>query len=309
MRADANLHTRPNRTGVRRTESRSSLSASQVEGFWRDGWIVAEHAVTRNRLGSLTQVLGEWVEQSRAHSAPFGETLDGRARFDLAGSHTAAAPALRRVDNPPEIDEVYAEVAFDSAMVDMVNDLVGPDTKFHHAKVNLKQPGTDTRVDWHQDFSYTPHTNDHVVTALLMLDDMREDNGCLQVVNGSHREGQKSLWQGATFTGKVSDAEAAEAAARAVPVTGRAGSVCLMHTKLLHGSDANRSARPRGLYICVYSSADAYPLARSPLPNRFEGRVLRGEPSRFARLDPGAVELPAAYRATSFFEVQEKGAT
>ncbi|HEX9584658.1 MAG TPA: phytanoyl-CoA dioxygenase family protein [Gammaproteobacteria bacterium] len=280
----------------------------KTDAFRRDGWLVVDNAVTDQQLAALRNALSGWVEESRRYPGAFGETVDGRPRFDVAGSHCAEAPALRRVDNPQEIDAVYAEVAFDSAMVDLVNDLIGPNLKFHHAKINLKQPGTETRVDWHQDFSYTPHTNDHVVTALLMLDDMREDNGCLMVVRGSHLADQKSLWQGGVFTGKVSDEESRAAAARATPVTGTAGDVCLMHTKLLHASEPNRSERPRGLYICVYSAADAWPLVPSPLPNRFEGRILRGEPSRTARLDPGSVELPAAYRAASFFEVQEEGA-
>lgn len=289
------------------SEIAGRLSAAQVEAFWRDGCVVAEQAVSDAHLAGLRNALSNWVEESRRHTHAFGETLDGRPRFDVAASRSKTAPALRRVDNPPEIDEGFAEAAFDSPMVDMVNDLIGPNLKFHHAKFNLKQPGTETRVDWHQDFSYTPHTNDHVVAALLMLDDMNEENGCLSVVNGSHHEGQKSLWYGDTFTGKVNDQETQAAKQKSTPITGTAGSVCFMHTKLLHGSEPNRSSHPRGLFICVYSAADAFPLVPSPLPNEFEGRIVRGEPSRVARLDSGSVELPAAYRAASFFEVQEKG--
>lgn len=284
------------------------LSEAQVKSFWRDGYVVAEGAVTAAQLEKMRAGLERWIDESRAHEAAYGETIDARPRFDLAHTHRAEAPALRRVDNPPEIDSVYAEVAFDGGLVDMTADLIGPDLKFHHAKINLKQPGSETRVGWHQDFSYTPHSNDHVVTALLMLDEMTVENGCLMGVPGSHREGQKSLWQDGVFTGEV-DAQTARAArAQARPVTGRQGSVCLMHTKLLHGSEPNQSRSARALYICVYSAADAIPLTRSPLPNRFEGRVVRGRASRFARIDPGTVELPPSYRAASFFEVQEKGA-
>ncbi|MDX1529834.1 MAG: phytanoyl-CoA dioxygenase family protein [Gammaproteobacteria bacterium] len=283
------------------------LSKAEAEQFWRDGYTVAEDAVTTEQLGQMRAALRRWIDDSRDHCEGFGETVDGRPRFDVGKGHSADAPVLRRVDNPPEIDSVYAEVAFDGGIVDMVADLIGPDVKFHHAKINLKQPGSETRVDWHQDYSYTPHSNDHVVTALLMLDDMSEQNGCLMVAPGTHREGQKSLWRGEVFTGKVDEETAKEARARSRSVTGRAGSVCLMHTKLLHGSEPNRSAGPRALYICVYSAADALPLARSPLPNRFEGRVIRGKASRVARVDPGTVELPPDYRAASFFEVQEKG--
>ena len=62
-----------------------------------------------------------------------------------------------------------------------------------------------------------------------------------------------------------------------VPITGAAASVCLMHTRLVHGSDANRSSRPRGLYICVYTAADAVPIARNPMANPNEGLIVRGK--------------------------------
>ena len=82
-----------------------------------------------------------------------------------------------------------------------------------------------------------------------------------------------------------------------MPITGAAGWVCLMHTRLVHGSRPNHSERSRGLYIAVYSAADAVPLAVSPLPNPNEGRIVRGKPSRFARLTTGEIELPTR-RAT-----------
>ena len=91
-----------------------------------------------------------------------------------------------------------------------------------------------------------------------------------------------------------------------MPVTGSAGSVCLMHTRLAHGSEPNRSAAPRGLYICVYSAADAFPIARNPMPNRNEGMTVRGKPTRRARLAEATVELPAQPVRASFFAVQEE---
>jgi ectoine hydroxylase-related dioxygenase (phytanoyl-CoA dioxygenase family) len=171
-----------------------------------------------------------------------------------------------------------------AAMVDMVADLIGPDVKFHHCKINLKLPGTDTEVGFHQDFAYTPHTNDDLVTALVMLDDMTLDNGCLRVIPGSHKGSTHSHYEKNQFRGFISPEAMREMEAEEVPITGTAGSVCLMHTRLVHGSRPNRSERPRGLYIAVYSAADAVPLAVSPLPNPNEGRIVRGKPSRFVRL-------------------------
>ena len=283
------------------------ISKDQIEEFWRDGVLVAEDAVDSRQLAGLREVLTGWVEESRAHDAPFGEpTADGRARFDLALEHTAEIPALRRVNNPSEIDDTYMEVMRDSAMTDMVAALIGPDVKHHHCKINLKLPGTHTEVRYHQDFAYTPHTNDDVVTALLMLDDMTPENGCLMVVPGSHRGPMYSLFDGERFTGFVAPDEERALRESEEPILGRAGSVCLMHTRLAHGSEPNRSASPRGLYICVYSAADAFPIARNPMPNRNEGMIVRGRPTRRARLSEATIELPEQPVRASFFTVQEE---
>ena len=283
------------------------IAKDRADAFWRDGFLVAENAVDRRQLARLREVLAGWVEESRDYAAPFGEpTADGRPRFDLAPEHSAQRPALRRVNNPSEIDAAYMEAMRDSAMTDMVAALIGPDVKHHHCKINLKLPGSNTAVRYHQDFAYTPHTNDAVVTALLMLDDMTADNGCLMAVPGSHRGPVHSLFDGERFTGFVAPAVERSLRKREVPVLGSAGSVCLMHTRLAHGSEPNRSSAPRGLYICVYSAADAFPIARNPMPNRNEGLVVRGRPTRRARLAEATVELPEQPLRASFFAVQEE---
>lgn len=284
---------------------RRRLTEEQVADFRRDGYVVVENAVTPDQLARLRGEIECWVEESRAHTSPFGEpTIDGRPRFDMGTEHSAAHPALRRVNNPSDISEAYGEVMRDAATVDMVADLVGGNVKFHHCKINLKLPGSNTAVYYHQDFGFTPHSNDDVVTALLMLDDVTEENGCLMVVPGSHKGPMVSLFQGGTFTGRIAPEAESEARRDAVAVTGPAGSVCLMHTRLMHGSEPNRSARPRGLYICVYSAADAVPLARNPMPSPNEGAILRGEPSATARMIDLEVDLPKQPKTASFFTVQ-----
>jgi len=286
-----------------------TLTDEQIERFRRDGYLVVEDAVSPEQLAALRAEVASWVEESRGENAPFGPpTLDGRPRFDLGEEHSAERPALRRVNNPSDISPAYREAIERSAMTDMVASLIGPDVKFHHCKINLKLPGSQTQVLFHQDFAYTPHTNDDIVTALLMLDDVSEENGCLEVVPGTHRGPIHSLFEGERFTGFIADEEHRQMQAKALPVTGPAGSVCFMHTRLVHGSAANRSAKPRGLYICVYTAADAFPIARSPMPNPNEGLVVRGQRARSARLMEALVELPEQPKRASFFAVQEEAA-
>ncbi len=266
---------------------------------------MAGAAVSGELLATLRRELSAWVEESRGHQRNYGETRRGGvARFDLEAGHRRDAPRLRRVNNPAEISESYRNAAFDAPMADMVAALIGPDVKFFHSKINLKQPGTATRVAYHQDLAYAPHTNEDMVTALLLLDDMTLENGCLMVVPGSHRQGQVSLWRDDVFTGQVAPEKEAQCGRDAVPILGTAGNVCLMHGLALHGSEPNSSQRPRGLYICVYTAADAFPLEGNSLPDELEGRIVRGRPTRTARLTEGRVELRGAYRSSSFFQVQ-----
>lgn len=281
------------------------LTKARIDDFWRDGFVVVEDAVTQKQLAALNAEIAQWVAESRNHAEPFGPpTIDGRPRFDMGAEHSAERPALRRINNPSDISDAYLDVMRDAATVDMVADLIGPNVKFHHCKINLKLPGSDTTVAYHQDFLFTPHTNDDVVTALLLLDDVSQTNGCLRVVPGSHTGPYYSLFDGGRFTGAVSAEDEARLLAQSVPVTGKAGSVCLMHSRLAHGSGPNASDRPRGLYICVYSAADAFPLARNPMPSPNEGSILRGEKVRAARLCETTIELPEQPKSASFFTVQ-----
>lgn len=282
----------------------AALNERQRKFFWENGYLVVENAVSDDLLKRLQADFSSWVEKSRRHDGAYGETLDGRPRFDLETGHSAERPALRRVNAPIEISEAYYEATTDSLMTDCIADLIGPDVKLHHTKINSKLPGAATLVKWHQDFPFTPHSNDDLVTALLMVDDVTEENGPLEVAARTHRGPLHGLWHDGKFTGAVDDAIAAECQAQASLCTGQAGSVCLMHTRLLHGSTANRSDRPRTLHISVYSAEDAVPLVPNPVPTRFEGEIVRGERTGRVRSIPFELDLPQKPTTASFFDQQ-----
>ena len=285
------------------------LTDRQVAEFWRDGVVTVPDAVNPTQLAALRADLDGWVEESRSHEEPWGETLDGRPRFDVQPGHSAARPALRRVAAPSEVSNAHYEVMVDSAMVDMVAALIGPDVKVHHSKVNTKLPGSATEVEWHQDFPYTPHSNTDLVTALLMVDEVTEENGPLEVAPGSHDGPLHSLWHDGTFTGAIAPDVASVLRRDAVRCTGEAGSVCLMHTKLAHGSAPNRSDRPRTLFICVYAAGDALPCGPSPVPTVHQGLFVRGFDSGRVRSVPYEVDMPELPIGASFFSQQETAGT
>ena len=284
----------------------AALSQEQQDFFWDNGYLVMPDAVNKVMLSELQRVFHGWVEQSRQHDLNWGETIDGKPRFHLEAGHTKALPRLLRVNAPVEISRTYFDAMVGSPMTDYVASLIGPDVKLHHTKINSKQSGSETAVKWHQDFGFTPHSNDSVVTALLMIDEVTEQNGPLEVSPGSHRGPIHGLWHDGIFTGAINAEIAAGCASKAVTCTGSAGSVCLMHTRLLHGSAANQSDAPRTLFISVYSADDAIPLSPSPMPNRYEGMTVRGQPQGRVRSIDFCVDLPQLPETASFFDQQAK---
>jgi ectoine hydroxylase-related dioxygenase (phytanoyl-CoA dioxygenase family) len=282
-----------------------TLSQHLLDSFRRDGTIVADDAVTAAQLAALRAEFDSWWEESRNHDKNYGEMIDGRPRFDLQiPGHTREAPLLRRVNSPTEISESYLDVVANSRIADMVVDLIGANVKFHHSKINAKLPGANTAVKWHQDFPFTPHSNDDLVTALLALDDVDETNGPLIAALGSHKNGLAGLWHNGQFTGVADERTSALWAKEAKTFTMKAGSVCLMHTRAGHSSGPNLGTRPRRLFIAVYSAEDAIPLSPNPLPSKHEGMLVRGVKTGRVRSVPFELQLPQRPSTGSFFNQQ-----
>tara|TARA_Y100001947_G_scaffold151531_1_gene151864 strand:- start:128 stop:991 length:864 start_codon:yes stop_codon:yes gene_type:complete len=280
------------------------LSKEQVERFNLDGWLFLEEVLPADTLGHLNEEVNAWVEESRGHEEPFGRTFDGRPRFDLEPGHSAEQPALRRVASPTELSDAYLSVMRTGIAVDAAAQLIGPNIEFNHSKVNSKQPGAATEVKFHQDILFEAHTNDDMLAVLYFLDEVTLDNGPLQVVPGSHRGPLYEHWHDGVFTGTIGPEVVEMARAEAVPCIGPAGSACLMHGRLLHGSGPNLSDRPRTLFISAYRSEDCYPLDTSHVPSEHEGELVRGVRTNRVRctsMEMAFSEVPAG---ASFFEQQ-----
>lgn len=280
------------------------LNQAQINEFRENGYVLIESAYTTAEIEPLCRQHGEWIDESRKHPGPFGEMLDGRPRFDVEPGHCDSRPALRRVASPEEISPVFHDILRAGPMLEAVADLLGDDLRFHHAKLNCKLPGSATRVRWHQDFTFDPHSNDDCITAMLFLDDITPELGPARVLPGSHRGPLYPLWHGGVFTGAVADEIAETCEQGAVDCPGPAGSLCLMHTRMLHASSDNLGDRPRTLYIATLTAADAVALAPCAVPSRYAGQILRGsDPGRIRCIDFD-MEMPEIPAGASFFTQQ-----
>jgi ectoine hydroxylase-related dioxygenase (phytanoyl-CoA dioxygenase family) len=284
------------------------LNNSQKESYRQDGFVVVPNTISIENLKAMTIELDNWIEESKRHTENYGETLNGKARFDLEAGHCSETPKLRRVANPVDISKAFRDVLFKGPAIDAVVDLIGPNVKFHHCKLNIKLTGMKTRVDYHQDHPFDVHTNDDHITLLVLLDDMNENNGCLRVLKGSHLGPRYSHYEGDEFVGKVNRKIQQKCQQEAVNIEGRAGDICLMSTWCLHGGTENSSNNPRRMLICDLTSSDNYPLMEPMVPSVYTGKIVAGKVSRNVRFREGVIELPKHYKSDSFFGAQgQKG--
>lgn len=285
------------------------LDPELVDRYERDGYLYLADALSPERLSRLREVFEGWVEESRSHDGPYGETFDGRPRFDVEPGHSAERPALRRIASPVEVSDAYLDVMRSNPALDAVAQLIGPNLRFRESKVNSKLPGTPTHLKFHQDLPFGPLTNEDLVTVIFHLDEVTAENGPLEVIPGSHRGPLYEHWHDGMFTGVVGSEVVEMARAEAVPCIGPAGSACLMHGRLLHGSGPNLSDSPRTLFISAYRSEDCYPLETSHVPSEHEGELVRGVRTNRVRCTPLEMAFSEVPTGASFFGQQAQEAS
>src|SRR2546428_1486422 len=162
------------------TTAQRYLTDAQIAGYHRDGYLAVPRLIDKDRVEALRRLTAAFVERSRT-------VTRSDAIYDLDPRHTAAAPVLRRIKTPADNDPLYRWLAFDSPIVDVVTELLGPSIRFHHSKLNLKGSHVGAPVEVHQDAAFYPHSNDDVLAVGLLLDDATAENGAMAGLPGSHR--------------------------------------------------------------------------------------------------------------------------
>jgi len=279
------------------------ITMAQRESYFEQGYLLLEEVIPEDWLARLRAVTDEMIEQTR------GMTKSD-AVWDLEDGHSAAAPRLRRLSSPNDQHPTYWEYASQSIIPDIVADLVGPDVKFHHSKLNFKWARGGEEVKWHQDIGFWPHTNYSPCTVGTYLYDCGPDQGPLMVVSGSH-DGQlyDQYNDGGEWVGCLSEADAAALdAGRFVELPGPAGSLTIHNCRTIHGSRPNTADVGRPLLLNVYAAADAFPYTHNPLYSKYDQAIVRGSPARWAHHDPRPCLMPPDWSGgyTSIFALQQE---
>ena len=255
-------------------------------GYWVAPRILSEEELEAVRRHHACVVAGNY-ETGRAPWArhpPLGEPLDRIVKID--NTYWADA-TLARLALHPLIGAMAARLAGASAI------------RLWHDQLLMKpqDSGVAGNVGWHQDYHYWQCTTPpELLTAWVALDDVNEENGCMQMAPGSHRWG---LLPEGDFLNKDLDAlqQRIEAVSgqpfQTVHCNLPAGALSFHHCLTVHGSGPNLSPRPRrSLVIHLMPEGTRY-RAESPSEGHMNVRLLSGQDGdRFA-----GPYFPVVYRA------------
>ena len=154
-----------------------------------------------------------------------------------------------------------ADLVRHPAILDAVEDVLGPDLLCWNTNFFIKEADTPSFVSWHQDSTYWGLSAPDVCTAWVALTPSHLDNGAMAVIPRSHTKDQiphrdtfdrhNLLTRGQEIAVEVDEADA-------VPLVLRPGEMSLHHVRLVHGSPPNPSGDRRIGFAIRYIPTSIY---------------------------------------------------
>jgi len=234
--------------------ARGPLNDSEVLQYQKDGYILASGLFDQEEIGLLRRSAKE-DKALDAHSFGKADGEGGMVRLSLW-------------NHPGE--GIYGMFARCRSVVDSAEKLLGGEVYHYHSKMIMKEPRVGGAWTWHQDYGYWYQNGvlfPLLTSVFIAVDPASKENGCLQVIHGSHELGRIDH----ILTGEQAGAgmERVGEVLKRLPleyVEMEPGDALFFHPNLLHRSDQNRSGKPRWSMICCYNAArnDPYKEAHHP---------------------------------------------
>jgi ectoine hydroxylase-related dioxygenase (phytanoyl-CoA dioxygenase family) len=221
------------------------LTEDQIETFHRDGYIVIRNFCGKQEIDKLYTTAIE-------DSAITGHSLDLN---DLSGKKTR----LSLWFTPG--NDVFGYLTRSEKMIHAVSPLLDSDSPVchFHSKLMQKEPRVGGAWEWHQDYGYWYKNQfmypNQLISVMVALTKANKENGCLQVIRGSHKLGRVNHG----FSGEQVGADMimVNNALRTMELVYcelEPGDALVFHSNLLHRSEANLSDYPRWSIISCYNS-------------------------------------------------------
>ena len=228
------------------------LTDEQIAQFHEDGYYISRGHFDAEQMGLLLTIAK--ADKAMAEAGGPQDAEGGISRLRL------------RNDLP---DDIYSAFARCKRVVEPMEQLLDDEVYHFHHKMMLKEPRVGGAWEWHQDYGYW-YKNNHclypdMASCMIAVDRATKANGCLQVIQGSHKLGRIEHGVAGTQTG-ADNARVHEILKRLplVYVELEPGDALFFHCNLLHRSDANRSENPRWTLICCYNTKHNNPFKEIP---------------------------------------------
>ncbi|MBI2927190.1 MAG: phytanoyl-CoA dioxygenase family protein [Verrucomicrobia bacterium] len=230
------------------------LSDSDVAAFRRDGYLIVRALFDKEE----TDILRRAAKNDQAfqqHSYDIKDGEGGKSKLVLWNKAG---------------EDLYGTVARCHRVVDAMERLLGDEVYHYHSKMSIKEPFIGGAWSWHQDYGYWYQNGclfPDLASVMIAVDSCTKENGCLQVLKGSHLMGRVEHGRFGDQTG--ADPERVEHAMKVLElVYGEMdpGDALFFHSNTLHRSDANKSSHPRWTLICCYNTKHNNPFKASHHP-------------------------------------------
>jgi hypothetical protein len=207
------------------------LTESDIAAYKRDGLIIPDHRLPSSQLAHLRAALDEVIATNP----------DVRPE-QLISIH------VKRGSERTRGHGAFLEFAYDKQILDLVEQLIGPDIILWGCQSFCKPAGDGMEVPWHQDGRYWPIRPLATCTVWVALDDSNTENGCMRYIPGTHLGGhvykhRKDDRPDLALDLVLEQGEADIGAARDVIL--EAGQFSMHDVFLVHGSNPNRSTKRR----------------------------------------------------------------
>ncbi len=231
------------------------FTPNELDQYARDGFFIARSLFASDEIQKV---------RAYAEADPvFANTVYGRK--DASGRETKIALWNHAGD------DLYSLCARSPRIVDRMEQLLGGEVYLWHMKMNYKEPRVGGAWEWHQDYGYWYHNGclfPLLASCLIAVSPANQENGCLQVLRGSHLLGR--IDHGKTGDQTGADMERVDAALKQMELVYaecEPGDAIFFDSNLLHRSDANLSEHPRWSLIACFNAARNTPYKESKHPS------------------------------------------
>lgn len=210
--------------------------------YSRDGYVILENVFNKREVAAM---LAEVERGQRVAETTVGREDTSGKKARLAIWHELG-------------DDIWAAASTNPRIVNNVRSLMGEEIAFFHGKVMLKEAHTGGSWEWHQDYGYWYNQGfafPRLMSAFVALDPATRENGCLQVLRGSHRLDRLDHGQFGDQTGiDPTRIKQVEPLFEHMYCEMSPGDTLFFHSNLLHASGPNDSDTHRRVFIMCYNA-------------------------------------------------------